>query len=323
MPAVSKPDQPPTVDPRASRAWSTVQTAATRLRGDSDGRFVPPWRATVLDDLALNRPLNVLFRILRRRVLLLAGSSVPGFRLRRGVTVAIVNWNSLDLLKDVVRAIERCGPPPAGSLEILVIDNGSTDESRSWLRAQKGTGRIRAVLLPRNVFHGPALDLAFLLSRTTYTVALDVDAFPVEPGWLETLITPLQHHKFVSGAEAQRGYIHPCCLAMSTEYFARRRHTFTPHVGTWDPDRLGRDEWDTGESITRREGLDRAAPFPRTRVRGPMQLGSVFGGFVYHNGASTRLRSDVEIEGLTSDDAESAWHEAVAEFLGPERIGPS
>jgi hypothetical protein len=176
--------------------------------------------------------------------------------------------------------------------------------------------------MPRNVFHGPAMDLAFLLSKTEYTVALDVDAFPTTDAWLETLLTPLQQRRYVSGAEAQRGYIHPCCLAMRTEYFARRRHTFTPHVGTWDPKRLGRDEWDTGESITRREGLDRAAPFPRTRVRGPMQLGSVFGGFVYHNGASTRLRSDVEVQGLTADDAEMAWREAVAEFLGPDPTAP-
>ncbi|MGZ4713248.1 MAG: glycosyltransferase [Acidimicrobiia bacterium] len=316
---MTAPDLPPAVNPSASRAWSVIRRAAAGLRGPRDGRFIPPWRATILDDVVLNRPLNVLFRILRRRVLFLAASPIPGLRLRPGATVAIVNWNSLDLLKDVVRAIERFGPPAKGRVEVLVVDNGSTDDSRAWLRRQRASGRLRAILLPRNVFHGPAMDLAFLMSRTEYTVALDVDAFPICQGWLETLIEPLRHHRFVAGAEARRGYIHPCCLAMSTAYFASRRHTFTPHVGTWDPQRLGRDEWDTGESITRREGLDRAAPFPRTRVRGPMQLGSVFGNFVYHNGASTRLRSDVEIEGLKPSDAVSAWAEAISEFLGAEQ----
>jgi hypothetical protein len=318
MTGVSEPDRTPDARGRASQAWSVTREYAARVRGPDEARFVPPWRATVLDDVVMNRPLNLLFRVLRRRVLLRVRAPLPGLRLRRGVTIAIVNWNSLDLLKDVVRAIERFGAPAAGRVEILVVDNGSEDGSRRWLRAQRHHGRLRAVLLPTNVFHGPAMDLAFLLSRTEYTVALDVDAFPIRPGWLDTLLEPLQRHKFVAGAEAARGYIHPCCLAMRTEYFARRRHTFTAHVGTWDPARLGRDEWDTGESITRREGLDRAAPFVRTRVRGPMQLGSVFGNFVYHNGASTRLRSDVEIEGIDRADAEDAWTEAVTEFLdGP------
>jgi len=292
------------------------------LRGPDEDRFVPPWRASVLDDVVMNRPLNLLFRALRIRVLLADHLRLPGLGLRRGVTVAIVNWNSLDLLKDVLRAIEHFGPPRRGRLEILVVDNGSEDGSRRWLRKARRHGRVRAMLLPSNVFHGPAMDLAFLLSRTEYTVALDVDAFPIAEGWLDTLIDPLRGRKFVSGAEAARGYVHPCCLAMSTAYFARRRHTFTAHVGTWDPDRLGRDEWDTGESITRREGLARAAPFERTRVRGPVQLGSVFGNFVYHNGASTRLRSDVEIDGIDLSDAESAWVEAVAEFLDGKGPAP-
>ena len=306
----------------ASRAWSFARRYAERVRGPDDGRFVPPWRATVIDDVVMNRPLNLLFRALRFRVLLADRLRLPGLRLAPGVTVAIVNWNSLDLLKDVIRAIERFGPPRRGRLEVLVVDNGSEDDSRQWLRTARRQGRLRAVLLPSNVFHGPAMDLAFLLSRTEYTVALDVDAFPIAEGWLDTLIEPLRAHKFVTGAEAARGYVHPCCLAMSTAYFARRRHTFTAHVGTWDPERLGRDEWDTGESITRREGLARAEPFVRTRVRGPIQLGSVFGNFVYHNGASTRLRSDVAIEGLHISDAESAWTEAVAEFIDEPVQGP-
>jgi hypothetical protein len=304
----------------AAIAWALARRGAHWTRGRRTLAFVPPWRASVLDDMALNRPLNLLFRLLRLRVLVRARSPIRSLGLRRGATVAIVNWNSLDLLCDVVRALERFGPPQGGRLEILVVDNGSVDGSRAWLRSQRRAGRLRCVLLPRNVFHGPAMDLAFLLAGTEYVVALDVDAFPVADAWLDALIEPLRDHKFVSGAQALRGYIHPCCLAMRTAYFARRRHTFTPHVGTWDPDHLGRDEWDTGESITRREGLARVQPFPRTRVRGPLQLGTVFGGFVYHNGASTRLRSDVEIDGLTTSDAENAWAEAVAEFLdaGPE-----
>jgi glycosyltransferase involved in cell wall biosynthesis len=285
--------------------------AARRRVGDD---FVPPWEASVVQDVALNRPLNLVFRVLRAWVRVRATELVPGLALRPGATVAIVNWNSADLLVDVLRAIETLSPP---GTEVIVVDNGSADGSAALLRARRGPG-LRVVLLPTNVFHGPAMDLAFLLSRTRYVIALDVDAFPIAPGWVEQLTAPLERGFAVVGAEAARGYVHPCCLAMRLDRFAAMRHTFTPHVGDWDPEKLGGEEWDTGESITRREGLDRASRLPRTRVRGPLQLGSVFGDLVYHCGASTRLRADTRIDGLTLGDAQQAWAEAVAEYLGPD-----
>ena len=307
----------------ASGVWRMVSASARRASRRPEGEFVPPWEASVVDDAALNRPLNLCFRVLQWRAAVRIRRLIPGVRFRPGVTIAIVNWNSMDLLHDVLDAIERYGGPSRGVREVLVIDNGSEDGSREFLRTCRAQGRVRALLLRRNIYHGPAMDLAFLLARTEYVVALDVDAFPVADGWLDTLLGPIERGEaMVAGAEAARGYIHPCCLAMRTGYFAAHRHTFTPHIGTWNPDRLGVDEWDTGESITVREGKDRIAAFSRTRVRGPLQLGSIFGNFVYHNGASTRLRSDVKIDGLTVDDAESAWLEAVAEFVAPDGSDP-
>ncbi len=307
------------VTPIPSAVWRAISASALKARRIDREEFIPPWESSIVDDAALNRPLNLLFRLLRWKVVF--RSRVPGLGLRPGVTIAIVNWNSMDLLRDALRAIERFGGPPGEPVEVLVIDNGSTDGSRQFLRAMRAQGRVRCLLLPQNIYHGPAMDLAFLLSRTEFIVALDVDAFPIAPDWLATLTAPLREGKTVAGAEAARGYIHPCCLVMRTEHFASERHTFTPHIGTWDPDRMGIDEWDTGESITVREGKDRITAFPRTRVRGPLQLGSVFGEFVYHNGASTRLRSDIKIDGLTLGDAESAWLEAVSEHLDGQPVG--
>lgn len=295
--------------------WRGLSATARRINKLDREVFIPPWSASVLEDAALNRPLNLLFRVLRGKVRVQAHTRIPKLGLRPGVTIAIVNWNSMDLLCDVLRAVDRFGSDDGDPIEIFVIDNGSTDGSQEYLRELRHERNVRALLLPQNIYHGPAMDLAFLLARTEFVVALDVDAFPIDRNWISTLLAPLRDGFVVSGAEAARGYIHPCCLAMRTEYFAARQHTFTPHVGTWDPKRMGIDEWDTGESITRREGLEQVCAFPRTRVRGPLQLGSVFGDFVYHNGASTRLRSDVKIEGLTRSDAECAWEEAVAEHL--------
>ncbi len=301
-----------------STIWRALSAGALRVRGIDQEEFIPPWEASVADDMALNRPLNLLFRFMRAKLVI--RQRIPGLGLRPGVTIAIVNWNSMDLLRDVLRAIEHFGSPSGIPIEVLVIDNGSNDGSRPFLRTCRTEGRVRCLLLPQNIYHGPAMDLAFLMSRTEFVVALDVDAFPITAGWLETLLAPLDHGATVAGAEAARGYIHPCCLAMRTAHFAQRRHTFTPHIGTWNPERMGIDEWDTGESITIREGRDHIAAFERTSVRGPLQLGSVFGEFVYHNGASTRLRSDVKIDGLTRSDAECAWDEAVTEHLDGQAV---
>ena len=72
-----------------SVGWRAVSAAALRLRGITREEFIPPWEASVVDDAALNRPLNLLFRILRWKVGIRARTRIPGLRLRKGVTIAI------------------------------------------------------------------------------------------------------------------------------------------------------------------------------------------------------------------------------------------
>jgi len=293
---------------RAGRlSWNGVRRLALRMRGDA--AYTPPWSASVLDDVALNRPWNLVFRLLR--VVAAIRLRLPDrFGTRPGVTVVIVNWNGAGLLPDVLRAIERYSPERP---EVIVVDNASSDGSRAWLAAERH--RLRPVLLPRNIYHGAAMDLGFLLSRTECLVALDVDAFPVREDWLEVLGAKLRDGATVAGAQALRGYAHPCCLMMRFDRFVARRHTFQPHVGEWRPERLGVEEWDTGESISRREGLDHVALLPRTRARGPGHLGSVFGDIVFHNGASVRLLAGDRVEGLEVADVRASWSEAVGRYI--------
>jgi Glycosyl transferase family 2 len=293
---------------RAGRlGWDSCRRAAVRVRGDAD--YTPAWSASVLDDVALNRPWNLVFRVLRALIRVRLRLPRP-FGIRPGVTVVIVNWNGGPLLPDVINAIERYSPDRP---KLIVIDNASSDGSRAWLRDQRS--RLRPVLLPRNLYHGAGMDLGFLLSRTEYVVALDLDAFPIRDDWLEVLEAPLRDGATVSGARAQRDYVHPCCLMMRLERFVARRHTFQPHVGDWRPERLGKEEWDTGESISRREGDERLALLPRTSFRGPGHLGSVFGDVVFHNGASVRLLAGDRLEGIEMSDVQASWGEAVARYI--------
>ena len=293
--------------------WAVCRQAALRRRGGTD--YIPPWSASVLDDIVLNRPWNLLFRVLRgvRAVRL----RLPGkLGIRRGVTVVTVNWNGKALLPVVLQAIERFSPDPP---EVIVVDNASSDGSQAWLRANRH--RLRPVFLRRNIYHGPAMDLGFLLSRTEYVVALDIDAFPVRADWLEVLQGCLRDGATVAGARAMRDYVHPCCLMMRLDRFVALRHTFQPHIGDWQPERLGVDEWDAGESISRREGDEHLALLPRTHARGPGHLGSVFGDIVFHNGASVRILAGDHVEGIDVSDVHASWSEAVVRYLDGQEPG--
>ena len=49
------------------------------------------------------------------------------------VSVVILNWNGLGLLPGCLESLRRCGDP----LELIVVDNGSTDGSLEYLRSQR------------------------------------------------------------------------------------------------------------------------------------------------------------------------------------------
>lgn len=244
------------------------------------------------------------------------------FPLHDGVTVIIVNWNSLDLLRHSVGAVRRFSVP---GTRIIVVDNGSDDGSKEWLSGQPD---IAPVVLDKNWGHAPGLEIGALSARTKTIVALDVDAFPISPDWLDVLLTPLAHGAQVSGvaggsdhratfrienrndAWADRpSFVHPCCLAIHLRRFIYRNHTFQR---VQLDDRLA----DPAEAIAWRE-LGNLHLLDLTSVRGPGTIGQVHGGIVYHNAYGTRHRKEGRelVDGVAQDDALSAWDEAVERYL--------
>jgi len=228
---------------------------------------------------------------------------------RDGVTVVTVNYNSLPQVRVLLTALERYTTEP---VDVIVVDNGSKDGSREFLRAQPN---VRPILLPLNIGHGFALDLGVLSASTSTVVAFDIDAFPISPQWLQAVAAPLEHGAVIAGAHLHRAYIHPCFLALRRSDFLAYRLSFTPVGRCPSPEVPASGLYlDAGEAVSHvlslAYGTKAIHKIPPTSTRGPGVIGTVFGDVVYHNFYSTHGRGEMGKAGV------EAWEAAVREYVG-------
>ena len=219
-------------------------------------------------------------------------------------SVLIVNWNTLDYLRPVLDAVAKFSPPDT---EIVVVDNASTDGSRAFLKR----AGVRWLRSPINLGHGPAMDLATTMVRTEYFATLDVDAFPISAEWLGVMRGHLDAGSAVVGGRLYRKFAHPSMLAMATRTFRERDHTFIRSAWVSSADFVHGESWDVGELISMREAPN-ITLIEASEVRGPDVIGMVYGGLVYHNGASSHGPAEYRAE------SRIAWKEAQARFLSDD-----
>ena len=99
------------------------------------------------------------------------------------VAVLIVNWNAGDLLRRCLEALASQRRRPD---QIVVVDNGSTDDSLQ--RAAKFVSDVDLIRLEENVGFAKANNIAARAARRCEALALlNPDAFADE-GWLEALV---------------------------------------------------------------------------------------------------------------------------------------
>lgn len=231
----------------------------------------------------LNRRLTRLFRegygvarVKLGRHRALGASEVPG------VTVITANWNTLPFLEVLIKAVQSRSP--AGT-RVLVVDNGSTDGSREFLRSRSD---VDYILLPVNVGHGTALDLGVAKARTETIAILDVDAFPISDEWLVEAEAALDSGKRLCGAYIHRSYIHPCFLVATRRTLLVQGPSLRAR-GRYPKDgrrRLG-VFLDTAEglsqALTVRYGSSSLHRIEISSIDGPGLYGTVFGKVLYHN----------------------------------------
>ncbi len=100
-------------------------------------------------------------------------------------TIVIPVFNRVDLTRQCLAALDAS--TPSHLYEVVVVDNGSTDETAAFLRRARAAGILRAVFPGENLGFGKACNLGASLARGANVVLLNNDTIPGN-GWLEALI---------------------------------------------------------------------------------------------------------------------------------------
>lgn len=105
--------------------------------------------------------------------------------------IVILNWNGLPFLQQFVPLLlERTEELHSGDAQLIVADNGSTDESVAWLRQH--CPEVGLILLDKNYGFTGGYNRAFAQLQTwehtfDYFLLLNSDV-EVTPGWLTALV---------------------------------------------------------------------------------------------------------------------------------------
>jgi GT2 family glycosyltransferase len=102
-------------------------------------------------------------------------------------SIIVVNWNGIDCIRDCLQSAHRQTYFP---FELIVVDNGSTDGSREWLRAN-AAGRFRLIEFDVNTGFGRGVNAGIGASSGEFVALLNNDA-AADERWLESLVAAAQ-----------------------------------------------------------------------------------------------------------------------------------
>jgi glycosyltransferase involved in cell wall biosynthesis len=117
----------------------------------------------------------------------------PGAEAAPTVSICIPHYQVQDLMRLCLRALRYYtdGPP----YEVIVVDNGSTDESLDWLRSMDWFTLVeRGESTPENWIRAmnTALDLGLERARGDYYLIMHSDTIVRQRGWLRRMVEVIE-----------------------------------------------------------------------------------------------------------------------------------
>jgi len=111
------------------------------------------------------------------------------------VSIVILNWNGQAYLQ---RFLPSVLATRYSNCEIIVADNGSTDNSVSWLREQHPG--VRVIIMPQNGGFAKGYNDALKQVAADYYVLLNSDV-EVQPGWIAPVIDLMEADKLIGACQ--------------------------------------------------------------------------------------------------------------------------
>jgi N-acetylglucosaminyl-diphospho-decaprenol L-rhamnosyltransferase len=188
------------------------------------------------------------------------------------VTVAVVSWNTLELLRACLRSLEP--EAQAGRATVWVVDNASSDGSAEMVRSEFPSAQLLASA--DNLGFGPAVNLVAERTASPWLAIANADT-ELFPGSLEELLAAGRRHPRAgilaprlvlgSGETQHSAYKLPrlgFTLAFNLGVYALSHRLASSMLleGYWPGDRERRVGWALGAFLlVRREAWDAAGGF--------------------------------------------------------------
>ncbi len=116
------------------------------------------------------------------------------------ITVIIPNYNGMRFLPDCIASLKK---QTVGEFEILIVDNGSKDESLGWIKEEKSKDtRISLIALPENKGFAGGVNAGLRATNSEFVILLNNDTV-AEPDFIEKLYERIKESEDIFAVSAQ------------------------------------------------------------------------------------------------------------------------